>query len=63
MKTGEEEAEICTRTFLTGKRIPAVDDEPDVLEILEEELDMCEVHKATSYETAIKNLRIYERDE
>ena len=47
---------------LRGKTVLAVDDEPDVLEILEEQLDMCKVHKATSYETAIENLRIYDYD-
>ena len=51
-----------TKNILRGKRILAVDDEPDVLDVLEEELDMCEVHKSTSYETAIEKLRIYDYD-
>lgn len=37
---------------LKGKRILVVDDEPDVLEILEELLDMCKVVKATNFEDA-----------
>jgi nucleotide-binding universal stress UspA family protein/CheY-like chemotaxis protein len=40
------------KDLLDGKRILAVDDEPDVLETLAELLDMCEVVKATSYEEA-----------
>lgn len=37
---------------LKGKRILIVDDEPDVLEVLEDLLDMCEVVKATNFEDA-----------
>jgi DNA-binding NtrC family response regulator len=37
---------------LKGKRVLIVDDEPDVLEILEDLLDMCEVAKATNFEDA-----------
>ena len=37
---------------LKGKRVLIVDDEPDVLEILEDLLDMCEVVKATNFEDA-----------
>jgi DNA-binding response OmpR family regulator len=37
---------------LKGKRILIVDDEPDVLETLEDMLDMCEVVKATNFEEA-----------
>ena len=51
-----------TKDTLRDKTILAVDDEPDVLDVLEEELDMCKVHKATSYESAIENLRIYDYD-
>lgn len=40
--------------YLVGKLILAVDDEPDVLEALEELLDQCIVHTATEYETACK---------
>jgi CheY-like chemotaxis protein len=37
---------------LEGKRILIVDDEPDVLDTLEEMLPMCQVVKATSFEQA-----------
>jgi len=39
-------------SLLKGKRLLIVDDEPDVLEVLEEMLDMCEVSKATTFEDA-----------
>ena len=38
---------------LKGKRILVVDDEPDVLETLQEILDMCVVHQAGDYDAAI----------
>ncbi len=38
--------------ILKGKRILAVDDEPDVLDIIEEELEPCEVVTASNYQTA-----------
>ncbi|MBW2608882.1 MAG: response regulator [Deltaproteobacteria bacterium] len=41
--------------LLDGKRILIVDDEPDVLETLEELLPMCDVVKASSFDEA-KNL-------
>lgn len=41
---------------LRGKRILIVDDEPDVLETLEELLSMCEVVKATNFEEAKEKL-------
>lgn len=37
---------------LKGKRVLIVDDEPDMLESLEEVLDMCHVEKARTYDTA-----------
>ncbi len=37
---------------LSGKRILIVDDEPDVLESLEDLLDMCVIDKAENFETA-----------
>jgi DNA-binding response OmpR family regulator len=37
---------------LRGKRILIVDDEPDVLEALEDLLSMCDLTKATNFETA-----------
>ncbi len=42
--------------LLEGKKILIVDDEPDVLDVLEEMLDMCEVVKATSFDEAKKYL-------
>jgi len=38
--------------LLQGKRILIVDDEPDVLDTLEDLLDMCEVVKASTFEQA-----------
>jgi DNA-binding response OmpR family regulator len=38
--------------LLKGKKILLVDDEPDVLDTLEELLSMCQVVKATSFEEA-----------
>jgi len=49
------------RSVLNGKRILAVDDEPDVLDLLEEEIvaacPNCQVDKAESYETAVEMLK------
>lgn len=42
--------------ILDGKKILIVDDEPDVLDVLEEILDMCEVVKASSYNEAKEHL-------
>lgn len=38
--------------ILTGKKILAVDDEPDILETLEELLSECDVETASSFESA-----------
>jgi CheY-like chemotaxis protein len=47
-------------SILNGKRILAVDDEPDVLDVLEEEIlgacKDCRFQKATTYEAAVKML-------
>jgi CheY-like chemotaxis protein len=47
-------------SILNGKRILAVDDEPDVLTVLEEEIGEacpnCKIDKATSYEEAMKKI-------
>jgi len=43
-------------TLLKGKRVLVVDDEPDVLNVLEEILDMCEVTKASTFEEARDHL-------
>jgi DNA-binding response OmpR family regulator len=42
--------------MLKGKKILIVDDEPDVLDTLEDVLSMCEVVKATSFEEAKRQL-------
>jgi DNA-binding NtrC family response regulator len=39
-------------SLLEGKKVLVVDDEPDVLESLEELLSMCEVEKASNFEDA-----------
>jgi CheY-like chemotaxis protein len=39
-------------TLLHGKKVLVVDDEPDVLDVLEEILDMCEVTRASTFEEA-----------
>jgi DNA-binding NtrC family response regulator len=44
-------------SLLKGKRILIVDDEPDVLDVLEEMLDMCEVSKASTFEEARELLK------
>jgi len=43
---------MIKRTRLDGKSILIVDDEPDVLDSLEELLSMCEVSRASSFEEA-----------
>ena len=49
-----------TQSILNGKTILAVDDEPDVLSVLEEEIleaaPKCRFEKATTYEEAAKKL-------
>ena len=50
------------KSLLQDKVVLVVDDEPDVLETVEEELDMCVVHKAGDYETAIQYLASYTYD-
>lgn len=47
---------MSDNSLLEGKKILIVDDEPDVLDVLEEMLDMCEVVKASSYDEAKKHL-------
>jgi len=47
---------------LKNKLILVVDDEPDVLDIVAEVLDMCIVHKAKDYDTAMEYLLMYVYD-
>lgn len=48
------------RSILDGKKILLVDDEPDVLSVLEEEIKMscpsCKIDKVTSYQAALERL-------
>jgi CheY-like chemotaxis protein len=46
----------ATSSILKGKAILVVDDEPDVLDTVEEVLDMCLVYKAPDYNSAIQLL-------
>ncbi len=48
---------MAKEDVLKGKKILAVDDEPDVLETLAELLEDCEVEKATSFESAKELLK------
>jgi len=53
---------MTTESILKDKVVLIVDDEPDVLEALEEELDMCIISKAQDYNTAIQYLAGYNFD-
>jgi DNA-binding NtrC family response regulator len=48
-------------SILAGKRLLVVDDEPDILEVLEQEIKMasptCTVDRATTYEQAVELLQ------
>ncbi len=48
--------------ILEGKKILVADDEPDILESLEEVLDMCNVDSVSSFETAKHLLEINNYD-
>ena len=48
---------MAEKNYLDGKRILIVDDEPDILESLEELLSMCEVVKASTFEEAKEQLK------
>jgi len=49
-----------TKSILDGKKILAVDDEPDILDVLEEEIlsvaPQCKIEKATTYYDAKQRL-------
>jgi len=53
---------MSAKSALKDKVVLVVDDEPDVLETVEEELDMCLVHKAKDYDTALQYLLSYTYD-
>jgi DNA-binding response OmpR family regulator len=45
------------KSYLEGKKILAVDDEKDILEMIEEELEMADVDTALDYQTASEKIR------
>lgn len=53
---------MSTDSPLKDKLILVVDDEPDILETVAEELDMCLIHKADNYNTAVQYLISYTYD-
>ena len=48
---------MANAKILEGKKVLIVDDEPDVLEALEETLDMCDIDTSTDYEKAEQLLK------
>lgn len=53
---------MASESVLKDRLVLVVDDEPDVPETVEEELDICIVHKAADYDTASQYLRNYTYD-
>ena len=53
---------MSTESLLKDKAVLIVDDEPDVLEVLEELLDMCRISTARDYDTAVQLLSGYTFD-
>ena len=53
---------MAAESPLKDKAILVVDDEPDILQTVEELLDMCQVHKAADYNTAVQHLLGYTYD-
>ncbi len=53
---------MTTKNTLKEKVVLIVDDEPDILEAVEEELDMCIISKAQDYKTALQYLASYNYD-
>ena len=51
-----------SESVLNEKMVLVVDDEPDILEIVADELDMCIVHKAADYDSALQYLLGYTYD-
>jgi DNA-binding NtrC family response regulator len=64
--TVNREGKPMAESILNGKRILMVDDEPDVLKVLEEEIQAacpnCTIDKATTYESAAQLLSSNEYD-
>jgi CheY-like chemotaxis protein len=52
MKKAQGRTSMAESSLLEGKKVLIVDDEPDVLETLEDLLFMCEVQKASTFEEA-----------
>lgn len=48
---------MANAKILEGKKVLIVDDEPDVLEALEETLDLCDIDSSTEYEKAKQLLK------
>lgn len=53
---------MTSESPLKGKMVLVVDDEPDILESVAEELDMCVLHKAGDYDAALQYLLSYTYD-
>lgn len=53
---------MTAESLLKNKSILVVDDEPDVLDLVAEVLDMCVIHKARDYDTAMEYLLMYVYD-
>jgi len=53
---------MSSESILKDKVVLVVDDERDVLDAVAEELDMCLVHKAQDYDTALQYLLSYTYD-
>ena len=53
---------MSSKGVLKDKAILVVDDEPDILQTVEELLDMCLVHKAADYNTASQHILSYTYD-
>jgi len=50
------ERKMDSKSLLTGRVILVVDNDGDVLDTMAEQLDMCLVHKASDYDSAIQYL-------
>ena len=53
---------MTAESLLKDKLILVVDDEPDVLDLVAEVLDVCILHKAKDYDTAMEYLLMYVYD-
>jgi DNA-binding response OmpR family regulator len=53
---------MAKSSLLKGKVVLAVDDEPDVLELIAEQLGECQVHLAEDHETALQHLMSFTYD-